>query len=176
VLILAALLVLAAAPAAAGSSHGLKAEFEGPTFPPIHDPAEVAKRCPAGSEWIFGGVGEGTMTSSVYSGAFEYENTHCSRWIVFDPERTTGKYVGKADDGIFTMTTPRGDLEFAYEATWVFEGSLIGDPPPFTADIRVRYTIVGGTGDFEGATGSGRFYVTGGVYLEGAITGSLQIG
>ena len=154
----------------------MKATFDGPTVPPVYDPVEVAKRCPAGSEWIFGGFGTGEMTSSVYSGPFTYENSHCSRWVVFDPERSNGKYVGKAADGMFVPTTPEGDLELAYEATWVFEGSLVGNPPPFVADIRVRYTIVGGTDAFEGATGHGRFYVTGGVYLEGVVTGSLHVG
>lgn len=176
VLVVATLLLIGAAPAAIGRSHSLKATFEGPTNPPIRDEGAVAARCPDGSEWIFGGFGTGTMTSAVYTGGFVYENDHCSRWVAFDPERSTGRYVGKAAAGIMTVTTPAGD-EFVleYDGTWVFEGSLAGAPPEFVADINMRYTIVGGTGVFAEASGNGRLFVTGGIYLTGLINGSLHV-
>jgi hypothetical protein len=167
------LLVVALAVPAAGASHSLKATFDGPTFPPVTDEGELAARCPAGSEWIFGGVGTGEMKSAVYSGVFEYENDHCSRWVVFDPERTTGKSVGKAAAGMMTVTIPGGDeLELRYEGTWVLEGV----PPDFDASIRLRYRIVDGSGIFAGATGSGRMHVFGGTYLDGEIKGSIHVG
>ena len=175
VLMVAALLLIGLAPAALGGSHSLKATFDGPTMPPITDPEVVAAQCPAGSEWIFGGFGLGEMTSSVYTGSFEYENSHCSRWVAYDPERTTGEFVGKAAAGTMTLTTPEGDLELAYDGTWVFEGSLAGNPPDFVADIHLRYKIVGGTGVFDGASGNGRMLVTGGIYLDGVVNGSLHV-
>lgn len=174
-LMVAALLLIGLAPAALGGSHSLKASFDGPTEPPIYDPFVVGERCPDGSEWIFGGSGTGEMTSSVYTGSFGYENSHCSRWVAFDPERSTGKYVGKAAAGTMTLTTPDGDLELAYDGTWVFEGSLAGDPPDFVADIHLRYKIVGGNGVFDGASGNGRMLVTGGIYLDGVVNGSLHV-
>jgi hypothetical protein len=167
------LLLLAVAAPAAGASHGLKATFEGPTFPPIADPGELAARCPAGSEWIFGGNGNGMMESAVYSGPFEYVNDHCSRYLTLDPDRTTGKTVGKAAAGIQTLVIPGGDeLVLAYEGTWVIEGV----PPDFDAHIALRYRIVEGTGIFDGASGSGRLHVSGGLYLMGVITGSMHVG
>lgn len=171
VLLLVAIVVIGAAPAAAGSSHSFKATWEGPTFPPITDPDILAARCPAGFEWIFGGFGTGMMTSPVYSGPFTYENDHCSRWVTFDPERGTGRLVGKAAAGINTITTPVGELTLEYTGTWVLEGDVA--TLDFTANVNMRYTIVGGTGVFEGASGHGRNFASGGIYVGGHTYGSL---
>ncbi len=43
----------------------------------------------------------------------------------------------------------------------------------FTANINMRYEIVGGTGVFEGASGHGRNFASGGIYITGHTNGSL---
>jgi hypothetical protein len=71
-----------------------------------------------------------------------------------------------------------GTLVLDYEATWVFEGTLIAlppDPPDFSSDIRARYTVDDGTGIFDGARGHGWMFVTGGVFLAGVINGSFNV-
>ncbi len=171
VLLLVALLVVGAAPVAAGGSHGMKASFATDTFPPILDPDVVAERCPAGSQWIWGGFGTGTMTSAVYTGDFTYENTHCSRWIAFDPERSTGRQVGKTAAGLAVITTPEGELWLEYAGTWVLRGDVT--TLDFTADLHLRYTITGGTGVFTDASGHGRYLATGGIALTNLLNGSL---
>lgn len=177
VLLLAALMLIGVAPAGAGGNSGLKATFEGGTIPP-GPPID----CPADAEWRFGGFGGGAMTTAAYSGEFSYEFTHCSRWVTnpMATDRTDGKFVGKSDAGVFTIVVTHpddgviGTLVLGYEATWVFEGSLAGDPPDFVADIHGRYTVDHGTGIFADARGHGRLLASGGIFLTGVINGSLK--
>lgn len=176
VLVVALLMVVGASPAMADRPQQLKATLEASTMPPITDPGALAARCPAASGWIFGGLGTGAMTSAVYEGTFTFTWDHCSRWVTFDPERTTGKLVGKAEAGRVTITTPGGVINVGYEGTWVFDGSL-GPPPDFVADLHLHYTIEGGTGDFAGARGHGRLLLSGDAFqLEGMMNGSFHAG
>jgi hypothetical protein len=165
--------VTGAAPAVfGGSSHILKATFDGETVP--QGPPDG---CPELSEWRFEGSGTGTMMSTPYSGEFQYVHSHCSRWMTGppDPERTTGRYVGKAEAGVDTITVHDeedpaqllGELFLEYQGTWVHEG----DPPEFD----MQYTIVGGTGLFEDASGHGQFFATGDIHWSGVISGSLHV-
>jgi hypothetical protein len=77
-----------------------------------------------------------------------------------------------------TLAAPGGTLEIAYEAPGVVHGPVLLGPNVHTANG--PYTITGGTGIFEGATGHGHFGATG--VFDGSVfdinltlNGSLQL-
>lgn len=193
VLLLVASLVVAVAPAASGGSHSLKATFEvdttvvTPPLPPEICPdciPAIEARCPEGwPGWIFEGSGDGTLTvgKTTYEDA-EFAFEHCSRWLAFDPERATGRQVGKSAAGEMTIATSEGSLNLEYSGTWVmydFEFAE-GVPEFYTSDLNYRYAVVGGTGVFEGASrGHGHISMTLGsdpdpIYGTGWLAGSLK--
>ncbi len=174
ILVMVVGLVFTSMPVAmANNSHQLKGTIEGPTTGFIPDPAAVAARCPDGFEapmaWILQTAGTGELTTLGYTGPVTYSSEHCSRWLTF-PD---GKTVGKVGDGLLTMSTPSGDqLNLSYNATFVFEGDL--SIMVWETKVNMRYTIVGGTGVFEGASGRGHFAVTDNSgYGTGGLEGSL---
>lgn len=183
VLLLVMTLVIAAAPAASGASHGLKTTFEADGTLFYNDaPADVAARCPDGwgdlGGWIFGATPDtekntGTLTIADYPEGldFTFEFDHCSRWVSVNLERPTGVQVGKTSAGEMTIATSVGELLLEYSGTWVLEGA----PPDFTADLKLHYTVVGGTGYFADASGHGRLFMTvGGGSGTGLLNGSLK--
>ncbi len=145
-------LLIAAVPATAAESHDLWAMFEGPTVGFNDDPEAVSARCPDGFQWIIQNAGDGWVQSPFYSGPVTFENEHCSAWLAFNPGRATGR-VGA---GVHTFTTPDGDvLALEYHGGFTFEGDL--DVGVWQSNANLIYTVVDGTGVFEGASGHGSF-------------------
>lgn len=185
VLLLVTSLVVAVAPAASGASHSLKATFSvDKAYVVVPDmpggPDAILDRCgPDWPGWIFGGEAEGTLTvgKETYDDA-EFVFEHCSRWVAFDPERLTGRQVGKSAQGVMIITTENDStLQLAYSGTWVLEGQT---PAPYTADLNLSYSVVDGTGDFADAwKGHGRLSMTVGSDIPaipgaGSLAGSLK--
>lgn len=151
--LLAALFVVGVAPAAAGNA--LRASLEGTTVGFNPDPADVAARCPAGSQWILQTAGSGELTSAAYTGPVDYSTEHCSRIVAGD---LTDHAVGKIDAGRLTLVTPSGDELYAtYRGTFVFNGDV--ESNTWRSDVSQSFTITGGTGIFAGASGHGYFSV-----------------
>ena len=71
-------------------------------------------------------------------------------------------------------------LSIEFGGTWTFDGVMA--PPIFTSSLNLHYTIVGGTGMFDGASGHGSLSlantvdVPGGVdTMAGTLNGSLHL-
>jgi hypothetical protein len=167
--LLAALMVVGATPAAAGNA--MRALLEGTTIGFIDDPAAVAARCPAGFEWILQTAGSGELTSEAYTGPVDYTSEHCSRLLA---GTLTDHAVGKADAGLLTLVTPSGDrLNVTYRGTFVFNGDTA---VAWRSDVSQSFLITGGTGVFAGASGHGHLPTvdnSGAVIL--ALNGSLAL-
>lgn len=71
--------------------------------------------------------------------------THCSE--------TTGPTTGVFGHGTNTLTAANGDtLVLSHWGTFQL---TMGPTGPVSSDVDLPWTVVGGTGRFEGATGSG---------------------
>ena len=180
-------LVMGATPSAVADAHYMRGTLEGPTVGFNPDPTAVAERCPEGFGWIInsaGGVelpgfglvpGGGFLESLEYAGPFGFVMEHCSRWVT-NPEtseRTNGRFVGDIAGGVMTLVTPEGDeLYVSYEGSFRFKGDLaVGE---WTSVAVLQYRILGGTGVFDGAAGSGHIGVTDSSgYGAGDFEGSL---
>ena len=94
--------------------------------------------CPNGASWRFIGSGTGWMS---HLGRVTATNTHC-----------TFAVEGVFSGGEMTMTAANGDDLFMR-----YSGSFVLDNPtsPARSDIELSWQIVGGTGRFEGAQGTG---------------------
>ena len=119
-----------------------------------------ATGCPAGTFIRYGNTGTGEF---LHLGRVQVVVTHCTR---LDPATGAGWF----DDGTITITAANRDtLSLDHQGT--FQLSPWGTPPPWAGDIELTWDVVGGTGRFEEATGSG--VGTGfsdGVGLEGSTT------
>lgn len=161
--LLAALIVVGATPAAAGNA--MRASLEGITTGFNPDPAAVAARCPAGFEWILQTAGTGELTSETYAGPVTYTTEHCSRVLA---GTLTDHAVGKIDAGLLTLSANGDELYATYQGTFVFNGEV---GVAWRSDVSQSFVITGGTGDFEGASGHGHFP---GVDNNGAVTLALR--
>lgn len=184
VLLLVTSLVIGVAPAASGASHSLKATFSVShsevVVPDMPGGADVIEdQCgPDWPGWWYEGAGVGTLTvgKKTYEDA-DFAFDHCSRWVTFDPERLTGRYVGKSEAGEMIISTPGGSLKVEYRGTWVFEGQV---PAPYTAELHYSYTFVEGLGDFaDTSKGHGQLSMRVGSHIPdipgaGSLAGSLK--
>ncbi len=170
--LLAALTVVGATPAAAGNA--MTASLEGFVVGFNQDPDAVAARCPPGfPQAIVQTAGSGVLTSEAYTGPVAYSSEHCTLLLVVTEHDLA---VTRADAGELTLVKPDGDeLYAAYKQPGVFTGdlTLVG---PSQHRANGPYTITGGTGIFAGASGHGHVFGLGqgvGVTLE--MNGSLQL-
>ena len=94
--------------------------------------------CPAGATWRFIGSGTGRLS---HLGTVTATNTHC-----------TFAMDGVFSGGQMTMTAANGD-----ELFMTYSGSFVLDNPtdPTRSDVELTWQIVGGTGRFEDAEGTG---------------------
>jgi hypothetical protein len=97
--------------------------------------------CPGEWEWLYLNTGTGRFS---HLGVVDFEITHCSRF--------TSELTGEFDHGTITLTAANGDvLTLAHHGTFVLE---------FGPDYAYSYpelvwVVLGGTGRFAGASGSG---------------------
>lgn len=177
-------LMLVAAPASAATSTFYAQSTQIAVTGFDTDPAVVAANCPTGFVERLGAVitGEGTVVveSDVYSGAMDSSDVHCSvprppvpTWIDDTRKVTPIEY----EVGHLILATPSGDeLFIEYRAPGVMKGEIFGLN---THTFNGPYTITGGTGIFEGATGHGHYSgevqatatgYTGGTTMHGTIS------
>jgi hypothetical protein len=90
-------------------------------------------------------AGEGTAT---HLGHFTYHFEFCCNWL-------TGVYPGPGQYASGCFVAANGDLLFIMSAGQVYEGRLEDHPEYVNSYWRDPWIITGGTGRFEGATGSG---------------------
>lgn len=151
----AALLLLAAATVPALATRGqpdklFAFESKFTTFQTAMDfafTAPGAERCPASAAWfsVFDGDGWGR-----HLGLFTEHNSHCA---FVDGTTATGMF-GHLTLGEDVLTAANGDmLTDAYYGEWEV------DYVAGVATAVTYWTITGGTGRFEGATGSGELHL-----------------
>lgn len=156
-----ATLMMAATPAGAATSTFRAQSTEMRVTSLSFDPDVVAANCPAGFAERGGAflTEEETMQveSSVYTGTLQsVSDQHCS--VPRPPMSTWVDGTRKAtpielEAGHMVLATPAGDQLFIdYRAPGVIKGALFGAN---THTAHGPYTITGGTGIFEGATGHG---------------------
>ncbi|MEN8113019.1 MAG: hypothetical protein ABFS21_01415 [Actinomycetota bacterium] len=139
------------------------------------DPAAVAARCPVGYQWILSSESVIQFESDVYTGPLFATEDHCSRWLHAPKGPGYQVLPGKMGAGVQVMTTPGGDtLTLATRGTFVLKGDL--SIFSYRADVASTFTIVDGTGVFEGASGHGALNITDNVGVHtGQLVGSLAI-
>ena len=121
-------------------------------------PAPVSARCgPALPQAIVGATASGEMTSEVYTGPFTMTEEHCTLLVNITNDGQLA--VAHVRLGEMTLAAPGGTLEIAFEAPGVIHGPVFLGPNVHTSNG--PYTITGGTGIFEGATGHGHIGGTG---------------
>ena len=138
VVAVAVLILAMAAPAAAGHKRGHDVPIKG-ALVGIDAVDPGAPMCPAGTSWRYMSVGTGNVS---HLGKVDFVVTHCT---VLNPDLT-----GSFGNGTITFTAPNGD-ELVI-AQW---GTFVVSPDFTVSDIELSWTVVGGTGRFDGATGSG---------------------
>lgn len=107
----------------------------------------AAPGCPAGTFFRYATNGQGTFAHLGITGV---ALTHCTYFDVVSP-------TGTFDHGSITLTAADGDvLELAEEGSYVLDTPNLTPPPPFEHAVsHNRWWVVGGTGRFAGASGSG---------------------
>lgn len=103
-------------------------------------------RCSIPSDWVVAVKSGGTAT---HLGRVAVENSHCTQIDIF-----TTPNPGTFQDGRMVITAADGDqLWIAYSGSFVFTPGAT--PDVGVSDIAIStMTVRGGTGRFEGATGS----------------------
>lgn len=161
VAVVAAAVMLVAVPASAATST-FRAQSTQMTLTLFTlDPALVAANCPAGFVERGGGfiteVETMQVESAVYTGTLQsVSDQHCS--VPRPPVSTWVNGQRKVtpielEAGHMVLATPAGDELFIdYRAPGVIKGDLFGAN---THTVHGPYTITGGTGIFNGATGHG---------------------
>jgi hypothetical protein len=146
-----ALVVLIVAPATAALGR-----VERPR--PIHGSATTADAmmapldCPEGSEWRFAGTGNGRFS---HLGSVEFEIEHCSRM--------TSELTGEFGSGTIVLTAANGDvLTLSQWGTF----TLSFGPDGFYSYVDMHWEVIGGTGRFVDATGSGTATAVGDLVAE----------
>lgn len=165
-------LLVAALPAGARNTQDVRLSYEGFTVGFNPDPGAVADRCGEGFGWILQVAGTGEMRSPHYTGPVDFFGEHCSQWVAFNPPRGVGVIGG----GVQIWTTPSGDeLVFSYQGGFKFEGDV--DAGVWVSNVDNTYTVIDGTGVFEGLIGHGRMNVVDNSgYVVGHSAGSLYPG
>jgi hypothetical protein len=136
---LAALSLLGTVPAAAATTNTSHPQpISGTTSGP--DAYASPATCPEGATWRFIGTGTGRLT---HLGKVTATNTHCT--FLSDASFSGGE---------MTITAANGDeLFMEYSGTFELMTDEYGNP--VRSDVELDWVIVGGSGRFAGATGSG---------------------
>jgi hypothetical protein len=97
--------------------------------------------CPEGSGWRYAATGNGRFS---HLGGVEFELTHCSRM--------TSELTGEFGSGTTTLTAANGDvLTLSQWGTF----TLSFGPDGSYSYVDMQWEVIGGTGRFVDATGSG---------------------
>lgn len=183
--VLAAAMMAFAAPAAAATSTLRMWTTQAAIVGLTGDPAVVAASCPAGfaerGALVISSQETVQVESAVYSGTMHsITDQHCS--VPRPPMSTWADGTRKVtpiqmEAGHLVLATPAGDELFVdYRGPGVIKGELFGAN---THTFNGPYTVTGGTGIFEGATGHGSLTgevhatatgFTGGWALHGSIS------
>lgn len=153
----AALGVMGLAPTAAATTNTSHPQ---PIFGASYGPDEYGDPigCPDGTSWRYSSTATGRMS---HLGNITVEVTHCT-------VLSTASFSG----GEMTITAASGDQLFL-EHSGTFELTLDESGFPVRSDVDLDWVIVGGTGRFQGATGSGEG--TGfGLFEGGTTTGTTM--
>jgi hypothetical protein len=151
--LLAAFMLLAAAPVMACGAHRMTANFEGMTVGFNPDPTAVGERCPEGFEWILDSAGIMELEMSQYTGEMAVESQHCSKWLT-PPE---GQAWGQIGGGLMVLTAGDDELRLAYRGFFRFKGDTETE---WVSKVVAKFRIVGGEGVFADATGEGLLFLT----------------
>jgi hypothetical protein len=98
--------------------------------------------CPAWGQWRYQSRGTGRYT---HLGFTSFHVSHCSAM--------TGPTVGQFGAGTMTLTAANGDTLILRD--WGTFDLTVGSAGPTRSDIDLNWEVVGGTGRFEDAHGSG---------------------
>jgi hypothetical protein len=144
-----------AAPVAADSTvavpiHGSVASLDGMAPP---------DSCPAGAGWRYVSTGSGAFS---HLGTVKFEISHCS-WL-------DSPTIGHFGPGTVTLTAANGD-RLVLEDQGTFE-IVLGASGPLSL-IQLEWTVIGGTGRFAHAVGSGTADPVGDL-LAGTTSGSFE--
>lgn len=138
----------AAAPATAGSVRDLPIRGSTTSADSMAPPVDVPDYpdCPEGTSWRYFSEGSGNLS---HLGRVDVLVTHCT---VFDEETGAGSF----GNGTITFTAANGDtLIIVQSGTFQLSGdSASGE---FVSLVDGEWTVVGGDGRFEGASGTGSF-------------------
>jgi hypothetical protein len=125
---------------------------------PLHGSATTADSmmepvdCPEGSEWRYASSGYGRFS---HLGRVEFEITHCSRM--------TSELTGEFGSGTTTLTAANGDvLTLSQWGTF----TLSFGPEGAYSYADLHWEVIGGTGRFVDATGSGTATAVGDLIAE----------
>ena len=142
------LVFVMAAPASAtvypdqGRTFGVETGFVPGEFIP-------AGRCPAQAMWMLLAAGTGDLNTY---GSFDWTSEHCS-WVVGPHPAGVEGALGNGEM-VLTFHDSGDQLFLAYQGRWRFSGEF--GSPDGVAEVRQTFSVAGGTGMFEGATGNGR--------------------
>jgi hypothetical protein len=140
--VLGALLLVLSSASAATATHGhpdRMVPIKGTVVSLLEGPDESAPGCPEGTAWTWRYNSEGAGQLS-HLGRVTYEFSHCTN--------VPGDAI---EEGMMTVTAANGDeLVMAYAGG----GFVFATDGPYVTWM-IDWTIVEGTGRFEGATGSG---------------------
>ena len=168
--LVATLMLVGASPVTAAGV--IKASLEVTWLNVIGDPEAVAGRCgPEVPQVIVRGAGTGELTSEVYTGPIGWVEEHCTVGV---DQASAGVLVDRIHTAFVTISTPGGEFSYAYEATGVFTG--VYGIVPWRHTGEGPYTITGGSGIFDGATGHGHLSVlddSGDISID--LNGSLAV-
>jgi hypothetical protein len=125
---------------------------------PLHGSATTADSmlepvdCPEGSGWRYAATGEGRFS---HLGSVDVELTHCSRM--------TSELTGEFGSGTTILTAANGDvLTLSQSGTF----TLSFGPDGFYSYVDLQWEVIGGTGRFLDATGSGTATAVGDLLAE----------
>jgi hypothetical protein len=136
-LVAAALCLAFAAPVTAAGHVRLFAGHDS-----VVDTLAVPTTCPTGASWRYSGAGTGQF---LHLGRTSVAVTHCTF-----VDMTSG--TGSFGPGTITLTAANGDeLHLVHRGTF----RLVDTPEGLTSVFNMSWVVVGGTGRYEAARGSG---------------------